>query len=319
MTQRPLERVAPAMLPPGARVRTRPASPQEFAHHSPRQSGHLEGGDTTIIPSIEGPDGSYPSSRARRNPFERHSEPRETNLAREQGRSLRDVAFVDLTSDSIESTPKRRRLDDFPPVPQRRTMRRDSPGRPLEHLHMPQPQSRPAHIEDRIVNYGEPRSSPRARPAFPTMDPGYADREPVHDIRDLPHNGALFHQPILASHESHEPMSMQPRYHPPSHTARSRDDFEMMMPTRGLEQAISRPVSRVYEPIVESRSHDTRIMRESEMALREHYVQSLPQESRIRYIYPPGSNVREPLQELASQRVLEYDYRPPASARPYAH
>lgn len=316
--QRPLERAPPMMLPPGTRVRTRPSSPQGFPYHHPRQNGDFEGGEGTILPSIEGSDGAYLSPRAHLNPFDRHSEPRDTHPGWESGRSLRDVAFIDLAADSDGSTPKRRRLEEIPPLSQYRPGRRDSPRRPVERLYMGQAQPRPAHVENRIADYDEPRSSPRVRPAVSVADNRYVERQPLHDVRDLPNNVARSHQPMAAAHEAREMMNMQPRYYPQSHNARSRDDFEVTRPARDLDNPSSIPVSRVYEPIVESRGYDSRLAREYDLTVREQHVPPVSQDLRQRYIYPAGSNVRE-LQALPPQRVLEYDHRPAASTHPYAH
>ncbi|EXJ71425.1 uncharacterized protein A1O5_05233 [Cladophialophora psammophila CBS 110553] len=311
--QRYQKQLAPPAV--GTQVRTRPPSPQDFARQD-SCNGNLERGNSAILPSIEGPDGSYMSPRLRRNPFEAHSEPRDTNSGREDGRNARDVAYIDLTHSSSQ-TPKRRRLEEVPPVPERRPNRRESPGRPVEHRYIPQPQLVAARTEKRTADYGEPRPSPRPQPAIPVRDNAYVDRQARYDAFDSTHSVVRLYEPMPAVHDLRETTTIQRRYHAQNFAATSGNEVEPIRPTRDLGKQPLLPVGQFYESIGESRAYDSRIAREQEMVVREQYVQPAMQESRVRYIYPDGSNGREPLQSLPPQRMPEYD-RPTAPLHSYA-
>ncbi|KIX95332.1 uncharacterized protein Z520_08849 [Fonsecaea multimorphosa CBS 102226] len=296
---------APAMT--GAQIRTRPSSPQDFAQRDSRNNADFDRGDGTILPSIEGPDGSYMSPRLRRNPFEVHSEHRETNPGREDGRNARNAAYIDLTHSSSQ-TPKRRRLEETQPIQERRINRRESPGRPVEHHYLP-PQPVAAHAENRAANYGEPRSSPRLQQAISARETAYADRQPLYDAHDSSHSVVRLYEPIPATHELRETTTIQRRYHPQPYAAPSHDEVESIRPIRDLGKQPLLPLGQVYEPIGESRAYNSTITREPERLVREQYVQPIVQEPRVRYIYPDGSSGREPLQPLPPQRLPEYDRR----------
>ncbi|KIW82411.1 hypothetical protein Z517_05438 [Fonsecaea pedrosoi CBS 271.37] len=303
----------PAPTMAGAQVRTRPSSPQDFTRRESRNID-FERGDGTVLPSIEGPDGSYMSPRLRRNPFETHTEPRETNAGREVGRTARNATYIDLTHSSSQ-TPKRRRLDEVQPVQERHVNRRESPGRLVDRHYMPQPVA--AHSEIRTADYGEHRSSPRLPPGISTREAAYADRHPLYDAHDSPHSVVRLYEPLPATHELRETTTMQRQYHSQNYAASSHNEFESIRPTRDLGKRPLLPLGQVYEPIGESRTYDSRIAREPERLVREQYVQPIVQEPRVRYIYPDGSNGREPLQPLPPQRLPEYD-RATAALHSYA-
>ncbi|OQV04368.1 hypothetical protein CLAIMM_09260 [Cladophialophora immunda] len=269
---------APALS--GPQIRTRPSSPQDFSRRESRNNADFDRGDGTILPSIEGPDGSYMSPRLRRNPFEAHSEPRDTNPGREDGRNVRNAAYIDLTHSSSQ-TPKRRRLDEMQPVQERRVTRRESPGRPIEHHYMP-PQPVAAVAENRIADYGEPRSSPRLQPAISARETAYADRQPLYDAYDSLHSVVRRYEPISATHELRETTTAQRRYHSQTFVATSHNEVESIRPTRDLGKQPLLPLGHAYEPIGESRAYDSRIAREQERLAREQYVQPIMQESRVR-------------------------------------
>lgn len=303
-----------AMQPGIERVRTRPSSPQPLTWRDSRRAAHVEGGDGTILPSIEGPDGSYMSPQSRRNPFDRRSEPRDTNLGRED-RHLRQLAFVDLTG-SNESTPKRRRVEEGLPPLDYRPVRRESPDEYRERVLVPQPSLRSSHVESRISEF-EPRSSPRMRPGAIAPETRYVDRHPTREVRDLSHIGQRYHQPVPATHDNRETATTQSRYYAQNYPTINRGDFEAIIPTRepGVPSLI--PVSRVHEPVVEPRGYDPRNGREHDVVVREQYEQPVGQESRARYLYPAGSDVREPVERLPPQHAYEYEYRQPPPSRSY--
>ncbi|EXJ77568.1 hypothetical protein A1O3_09795 [Capronia epimyces CBS 606.96] len=312
------ERTSAAILPPGTRVRTRPSSPQGYLYRDHRHGGNPEAGDATVLPSIEGPDGSYLSPRSRQNPFNSHPESRETNVAREDGRGFRDVAFVDLTG-SVEQSSKRRRFAEIPALPEYRIARRDSPERHREHLYMPQSQTGRTRTETRVIDYGELRSSPGRQPLAPSLEHlRYVERQSVYDNRDPNPSGTSTHQAFPAVQGSREMPAGQSRY-PAQHQGSMRSDgFEANTPRR-LEQSFPNPTHRVYEPVLDSRGYENRNAMDRNGAIREHYAESVPQDSRTRYVYHSGSILHEPVEDLSRQRVLEHEYRPAAITGHFAH
>ncbi|OAP61031.1 hypothetical protein AYL99_06035 [Fonsecaea erecta] len=298
----------PAPVMAGPQIRTRPSSPQDFSRRDSRNHADLERGDGTILPSIEGPDGSYISPRLRRNPFEAHPEPRDTNPRREDGGNARNAAYIDLTLSSSQ-TPKRRRLEEAQPVQERRMNRRESPSRPVEHHYLP-PRPVAAHTENRTANYGEPRSSPRLQPAVSTRETAYADRQPLYDAHDLPHSVVRLYEPIPAPHELRETTTMQRRYPPQTYAAPTHNEVESIRPVRDLGKQPLLSLGQVYELTGESRTYNSQIAGEPERLVREEYVQPVMQEPRVRYVYADGTSGREPLQSLPPQHLPEYDRRP---------
>ncbi|EXJ81646.1 hypothetical protein A1O1_07711 [Capronia coronata CBS 617.96] len=311
------ERAPPTMLPPPTRVRTRPSSPQGYPYRDQRLAGNPEVGDATVLPSIEGPDGAYMSPRSRQNPFDNRMEPHETNLAREDNRNIRDVAYIDLTGSGDQSS-KRRRFAEVPPLPEYRTARRDSPNRHREHHYVQQSQPGVSRAETRVFDYGELRSSPRLRHQDSALEPlRHVERPSVYDIRDPLPAKATTHQTSLAVNGRHEMAASQSRYHSQNHLFRRSDGLEISTPRNG-GQYFPNPGQRVYEPILDSPSYENQNALERNGAIREQQGGPIPRDSRPWYTYPSGSMVTEQLGELPRQRVLEYDFRPAATAGHYA-
>ncbi|KAJ9602067.1 hypothetical protein H2200_013427 [Cladophialophora chaetospira] len=306
--QRYYQHEAPAMS--GALVRTRASSP--VAQPDLRYQGNFDGGDGTILPSVEGPDGSYLPPRTRRNPFEREANPRETNLARQDGRNHTDPTYIDLTNSSSQ-TPKRRRLEEVAaPLPGPYVSRRESPGRPVERQYLPQPQARPGPPEFRVLDYGEQRYSPRLQQASALREYP-VDRQPHYDAREAPPTVTRVYEPLPVSQEVLE--SGRVRYRAQNHGAVRQNDVDASHVLPPKYEPLP-PASRSYEPMFESRVYDDRIDREHLVPVREQYVQSAMPEARVRYLYADGTDAREPLQPLPSQRVIEYD-RSGAQLRSY--
>ncbi|KIX04938.1 uncharacterized protein Z518_05809 [Rhinocladiella mackenziei CBS 650.93] len=299
--QRHYERPPPAMLPPETRVRTRPPSPQPLTYRENRHSGNFDG-DSTVLPSVEGPDGAYLSPRSHRNPSGRHSEPRDIKLTREEMGSLRDPVFID--SDNPEHSLKRRRVEEVPPLPEYRTVR-EPPVRHRERFFLPHPQSASTHVETRITDHQAPRQSPRPRPPAPVLDTNrYVERQPIRDTRDLSYTDAPIPKSMSGTNGFRETTIMQPRY-----PSRAGIELETSIHRQEFENRASVPVRRVYEPIDEPRAYDTRTGMAHNMASGEQFVQSISKESRTRYTYPAGTVVREPLEPIPRQRLLEYGYQ----------
>ena len=297
----------------GALVRTRPSSPQDFAQRRPRYHENFDGEDGTILPSVEGPDGSYIPPRPRQNPFDRQPEPRETNIGRQEGNNPRDAGFVDLTN---SQTPKRRRLEGVAPQPEQRLYRQPSPARAMEYQYTAQTQPRDTRSDLRRAEYGEPRPSPQLHHAGHVREDAFVHRQPFHDARDALRPVARVYETVPGPHQLRETATMQPRYRAENYAAVSRNDVQPILPVRDLREQPSIPTSRTYEPIVESHVFDSRFVREEDMPLREQYVQRVPQDVRVRYIYADEPSAREKLQPLP-QRALEYE-RSAAPMRSYA-
>lgn len=312
------ERAPTAMLPPLTRVRTQPCSPQGYPYRGRRHPGTSEVGENTVLPSIEGPDGSYLSPRSRQNPFDSHLEIRETNVAREATRNLRDPAFLDLAVDTDLSS-KRRRIEQVPPLPEYRIGRRDSPKGYREQPYVPQSQAGYARAETRVFDYGELRSSPRLRQTAPALEPlRYVEHKSVYDVRDPPQSGKSTHHAFPVMDARHGLAARQSRYSSQYYGSTRPDDFEASTPKR-LEQPFENSAPRVYEPIFDSRGYEDQNAMVRNGAVREQHAESVPRDPRTRYMYHSGSVVHEPLQELPHQRLLEYEHRPEVTAVHYTH
>ena len=311
--QRYQQTEAPAMS--GALFTTRPSSPQQLGQQGPRYRGTFGGGDGIILPSIEGPDGSYAPPRSRQNPLDRQPESREINARQQDERSRKDVAYIDLTN---SQTPKRRRLEEVASQPEQRVYRERSPLRATEYQYAAQTHPRDARLELRRVEYGEPRPIPRLQHADPLQEDASTNRQPVYDSRDVSRPVPRVYEPLPGTRQLHEPPSMQPRYHTENYAAVSQNVPGPTLPVRDQRDQVPFRASRVYEPIVESRMYDSSINREQDVPIREKYVQAPTQEARVRYISADKLHVRENLQHLLPQRVVEYDLPSAAPLRSYA-
>ncbi|KAK7903371.1 hypothetical protein LTR67_001390 [Exophiala xenobiotica] len=287
---RPADRTPRAIPAPEHRIRTRPSSPLGPNYSVRRKDDEFDGGDGTIIPSIEGHDGAHLSPSVRRNPFERHPALRDTNLARENGVSYREAPVFEL-ADNDPHFSKRRRLEEPSTLPDHRFVRRESPVRYQERVYVPHPDH--VHATTRPINYGEPRASPVLRPAVPATEiRRYVQRLP--DVNGASHPGPLLHRDSDAPYDLQEPARMQPRYPPHVQGSNRFSEVQMSMHRRDIENHSPAVVSRVYEPLDDHRIHDGRVLMDRHMAAFEPHVQS-------------------------SQRVYEYDDRAAVIARPYAH
>lgn len=293
----------------GALVRTQPSSPAP--HPDIRNQGNFDGGDGTILPSIEGPDGSYLPPRTRRNPFEKESDLRETNIARHGRHDPRDLGIIDLTNTSSQ-TPKRRRLDEgAPPPPGAYLPRRDSPGRPMERQYLPQVRLGQADL--RLLDYDEQHYSPRPQQASALGEHPYADRQPHYEFREAPPTVTRVYEPVPVSQDM---MEGRPPYRAQNYGVVRHNDIDAYRVEPPRYEPLSH-TSRSYEPAAESRAYDGRPSRENFMPVREQHVQPTMQEARVRYIYADGTDAREPLRTLPPQRIVEYD-QSGAQLRSYA-
>lgn len=310
--QRYYQNEVPTMT--GALVRARPASPQESAQPAPRYQGNPEPSDGIVLPSVEGSDGSYLPPRTRRNPFDRQAESREANIVRQE-RTSRDVAYIDLTSSSSQ-TPKRRRLEEVPP-PSGRLAGEGSPGRPVERYYLPQHQ-RTTHVEPRRIEHGELHYSPQHHQsqAISVRDDPYAARQPVYETREASRPVTRVYEPMPYNRELQAATVAQSHHRPQNYSAVTRNHMETTLPAGNINTQPPLYAGRVFEPVVESHKYDSRVDREHFRPVREH-VQPRVQETRVRYVYEDGTEVREPLQSLPPQRVLEYE-RSGAPVRAYA-
>lgn len=304
------ERRPPATLPTSMRVRTRPSSPHDLTY---REHRGFDVGSSTILPSVEGPDGTYLSPRARHNPFERRSEPRDAYPARGDDRGFQSVAYIDRDDHNRQSL-KRHRLEEVPPLPEYRVIRRESPVRHPERMLAPLAQSRPPYVESRAADYSEPRSSPQFRAAALVSGTRRFVESHSRDDRDL----APVHRPASTSYDLRETAPAQSRRTSYLRSSAVPLEAEMNMPRRESERQAPAVVSRVYEPVVEPRAFDGRTLMDYNVAAREHNVQAISQDYRTRYVYPPGSNVPAPLEARPRQRVLEYIDGSPTASRMYA-
>ena len=302
----------------GALVRTRPSSPLDMIQPQPRRHGNLENGEGLILPSVEGPDGSYLPPRTRPNPFGREEELRETNTSRYVGSDQKDAAYFDLTQSSSQ-TPKRRRLEDDAPSSYR-SARRESPARPAEHQHLVQPQQQGFQPGGRMLDHGEPGYSPRLQPTTVIREHGFATHQAPYDAREPLRPVAPVYDPLPAAHDFSEGAALQrlqPHYRSQNYGAVMRNDVEIARPAGDLRYLSSIQAGRTYEPTMDTRTYDGRIDRENYVPVHEQYVPPLRQENHVRYVYADGTEARQPLQPLPQQLVQEYD-RPPAQMRSYA-
>ena len=302
----------------GALVRTRPSSPQNPPQPLSRPFVHLEGGDGSILPSVEGPEESYIPPRARRNPFDRDAELREINGVRQEAAIAREPAYIDLTNSS-SLTPKRRRVEDVGPAPlsANRLVRRESPARTVEHQYVSYPPERGAHPSARIIEHGEPYYSPTLQAAPPVREHGYATRQPFYDSPDPARPVAPIYEAAPTRLEVSERIPLQIQYRSQNHGAVTRNDVDFTRPAEDLRYQPLAQADRVYEPVIESREYDSRTVREHFVPVREQYVQPATEEVRVRYIYADGTEARKPIRSVGQQPMYDYHHRP-APSQPYA-
>jgi len=192
-------------------------------------------------------------------------------------------------------------------LPEYRIIRRQSPVRHREHVFAPLAQSGSPYVEAGAADYSESRSSPRSRFPAPAGTRRFVENHPLGDGRDLSHTGAPFHQPVSTSYDPHETAPTQSRHTSYLHSSRGPAEAERIVYRREMETQPPTVVSRVYEPIVESRAFDGRIPMDYQVAVRDQNAQTLSQEYRTRYAYDPASNIHGPLEAAQRQRVLEYN------------
>ena len=264
-------------------VRTRPSSPQDFSYREPRRNGQLEGGDGIILPSIEGNDNLPISPRERRNPFDRLSEPRDLDTHFRERQTVREPPLADFPSHAAHAYQRRRveDLDRGQPLPEYRNFREASPIRHAEPFYRSRGQPDPVRTGTRLLEYNEPRSSPRLlSQKYPDVrESGFYPQHTVHD------HG----------------------FGQPAHSATRLRDGE-------AENHIPQYASRTYEALPEYRAYDNRAAMEHNRSIvpREN-AQPAVQDSYARHAYPPGTVVREPLEAFPRQRVVEYEYHPTAN------
>ncbi|KAI1630074.1 hypothetical protein EDD37DRAFT_558805 [Exophiala viscosa] len=318
--QRPLERVQPTMMPAEPfRVRTRPSSPQGPTYEARRPGGEFDAGNGTIVQSIEGPDGAYLSSTSRQNPFQGHPVRRDTNVVHEPTQSYRDVPVVDLTN-SDDPSLRKRRLEEVSAPSDYRSARRGSPPRYLERSYVPLSQPGSAYDSPRAVEYGERRPSPQLRPAAPIVDTRrYVEHRPAYEAHDAPNTSTAIRSQMDGAYDLREPARLQPR--PVSHVQASRGlpAPDINMSRHAPENRPATVLSRVYEPLHDSRGYDDRVMFDQPGTAREQYVQYLPQDPHARHAYASHPAAQESLPGSLNQRTYDYHDAPASNVRPYAH
>ncbi|KAJ4693045.1 hypothetical protein HRR87_005924 [Exophiala dermatitidis] len=306
-----------AMPRPLLVAKTRPSSPEGYPYRDHR---HLDpqGADATVLPSIEGTDGSYLSPHERQNPFdrlERRPEARETNIPREDSCNRREAALIDLPA-SPEQSSKRRRLEEIPMSSEYRT---SMPG-PLDgqrdRLYFTQSrQPGYARAEARVIDYGEPRSSPRYRQPASAREPlGYVEHQSVYDTRNAPPHEQPSLRAFPAVHDRYDTANKQSHYPVQSNGLRRSDEFETNTPRR-LDQHFSTSERLVYEPRFDSRGYENQHATERTTTVMAHYADPNPRQTRPRCTYQSMSTVREPVVEVPGQH--EYDHRQATTAGQY--
>lgn len=304
---------SPLLLPTTKLVRTRPSSPEDFQYRGNRHNGNPhDKGNGVILPSIEGSDGLPLSPRERRIPFDRLSEPRDMNGQNHNHRVLRDPVLAEYPN-GPDYVHKRRcvdNLDHHQLVQEYHTLREASPirhGEPIyrsrDHLNQPRLETRPAE------HFGRPLS-PRL------LAERYTNHQPVHDARNLPYTGTDAARAAFVADDPREnaryPRTVAQDYpygHPVQPSTR--------LPEVGLDQRPLQYGNRPHEAMVETRSYTNHAAREHNLGVGEEFALPPSQEPRIRYSYPSGALVREPVEGLPRQRVVEYDY-PPTTVRSHA-
>ncbi|KAK4949645.1 hypothetical protein LTR10_011486 [Elasticomyces elasticus] len=319
LVQRPLDRVPPSMMPPEpSRVRTRPSSPQVPSYEARRQGGEFDVGNGTIVQSIEGPDGAYLSSTSRQNPFQGQPVHRDTNVVHEPTRTYRDVPVVDLTN-SDDQLSRKRRLEEVSGLPEYRSARRGSPGRHYERSYVPLSQPSSAYGSPRVVQYGEQGPSLRLRPAAPIVDTRrYVEHRPVHEAHDASNTSTAMRAQMDGAYDMRDPTRMQPRHVSHVQASRGLPGPDINMSRHAPENRPATALSRVYEPLPDSRGYDDRIMLDQPGTAREQYVH-LPQDPHTRHVYASHPVAHESLPGALHPRAYDYHDAPATNVRPYAH
>lgn len=294
-------------------VRTRPSSPEDFYYRGNRHNANLhDDGHSTILPSIEGNDGLPLSPRERRIAFDRSSQPRDMHDQIHERRNLRDPMLVDYPPQENDIAPGRRLVeqnDHRHSVQQYHTFREASPVRYAEPIYRSRDDLDQPRFETLAVKqFGAP-ASPRL------LAERYNDRQLVHDFRNLPYSNASGDRATVVAVEPRVnapyPRSLAREYdYGSSHTALP----SARLPRDPPEQRPLQYGTRTHEAMVESRVYDNHVARERNMGVGKEYVQHFSQESGVRYSYPPGVIVREPLDPLPRQQAVQYEYAP-ATAR----
>ncbi|KIV78888.1 hypothetical protein, variant 2 [Exophiala sideris] len=320
LVQRPLDRVPPSMMPPEPlRVRTRPSSPQVPSYEARRQGGEFDVGNGTIVQSIEGPDGAYLSSTSRQNPFQGQPVHRDTNVVHEPTRTYRDVPVVDLTNSDDQSS-RKRRLEEVSGLPEYRSARRGSPGRHYERSYVPLSQPSSAYGSPRVVQYGEQGPSPRLRPAAPIVDTRrYVEHRPVHEAHDASNTSTAMRAQMDGAYDMRDPTRMQPRHVSHVQASRGLPGPDTNMSRHAPENRPATALSRVYEPLPDSRGYDDRMTLDQPGTAREQYVQYLPQDPHTRHVYAAHPVAHESLPGALHPRAYDYHDAPATNVRPYAH
>jgi hypothetical protein len=258
------------------RVGTRPASPDQASRPPIRHHEFSDGGDGSIIPSIE-PIEDEPPRLRRPNPFEGPESFPITDTGRDRRHQYADMQMSDAHEGQ---TPKRRRLDG---APEQLVYREISPARPTQYYREVPTDSR---LETRMVEYGEPRSSPR-------LPNPVVIREHAPQRQYYP--DAL--EPSRPVYAVRQPEASHVQYRTQNYAAVSRNDLEPLPGSYRVEAADPAAVTRVYEPASRQDVYDA--------PARERVVEIPAQEARVRYVYPEENQGRQYVQD-PPQRVLQY-------------
>lgn len=249
--------------PPLARVNgttfghSQPASPRPFSHRDPHRPVNFEGGDGSIIPSIEGPDPSYPSPLSRRNPFDQ-TRPHQTFAPEprwDEDRPLPEpapAAHDYLTNDTEVQTFKRRRVEEARRSPDRfydhsflREFRSGDAERSAERSYLPPPHPGPIYAQKRTVDLSEHHSSTSGRYLVPESDfsrfpePGATGL----GIREPPSPHPYVRRPVSDAYDVRDSAAVQPRYISAAHVDAQRHGEYERPATRPALMADER-----YEP-----------------------------------------------------------------------
>ena len=121
------------------------------------------------------------------------------------------------------------------------------------------------------------------------------------------------------AYELREPAKMQPRQVSHVQASRGLPAPDMNMSRHAPEHRPANVLSRVYEPLPDSRGYDDRVMFDQPGTAREQYVQYLPQDPYIRHAYASHPAPHESLSGPLTQRTYDYHDAPTSNVRPYAH
>lgn len=315
MTHQRVANSSPLHLPTTKLVRTRPSSPEDFHFRGSRHNANPhDGGQSTVLPSIEGSDGLPLSPRERRNAFDRNSEPRDMHDHIHDRRSLRDPVLAEYPR-GTDYAPRHRLVEPLihhQPVQQYHQLREASPIRYAEPIYRSRDDPNHSRFETLPAKQFGPPKSPRL------VSEGYTDRQLVHDFRNLPYADANADRTTFVAADLRENaryLRALPSDHGYSHghTAPSSARLPQGEPEpRPLQYG-----TRLHEATIDTRSYDNHVARERNMGAGQEFVQHLPQEPGVRYSYPSASIVREPLEPLSRQQGVDNGYAP-RTARSHA-